>query len=85
LGVGGGLEGGAYGGDFLAFDEDLAVGQNGAGIVEGDNESVFNERCGHGDISCGFEFSTLWKNIFHSVEKVVARFPCRGKTFSGDG
>jgi hypothetical protein len=27
------------------------------------------------------DFSTLWKNIFHTMENVLAIFPHNGKTF----
>ena len=31
------------------------------------------------------KFSTLWKNIFHSVEKSRKSFPYRGKQGMGEG
>jgi hypothetical protein len=69
LGTGGGVDGGTYGGDGRTFNEDLAVGEDGLGIIEGDDKGVLDQHGAHGRVSCG-------AGIFHTVEK---SFPQCGK------
>ena len=64
------LDGRADGGNLGTFDKDFALGEDGAGVVEGDDEGVLDEQGGHGGLRVGF---------FHDVEKY---FPHRGKLFS---
>ena len=75
------LDGRADGGNLGTFDEDFALGENGAGIVEGDDQGVFDQQGGHG--ASGSDFSTLWKNVFHTMENFLALFPRNGKVFRG--
>ena len=46
---------GADGGDLGAFDEDLAVGEDGAGAVEGDDEGVLDQHGAHGGLPASDE------------------------------
>ena len=70
------LDGRADGGDFGAFDEDFALGEDGAGVVEGDDQGVLDQQGGHASLRVGF---------FHGAEKGFPRQEPQFSTFSGRG
>ena len=81
LRAGGRLHRGADGGNLGAFDEDLAGGEDGAGVVEGDDEGVLDQHGAHGGLLGSVFFHTMEKSFPHCGKKRPV-FPHNGKLSS---